>query len=230
MWLSILQFSLPSRRSGHEVTLVAVLRRLDVAVHCRCETPGQVCAFLEQAPRARAHHIYAHHAVLVHLDVGAPLVPRALRCRHPRLERGLDARDALQCSRQGVADAVVGGRSPSSTGAGSRVRAGAPRLGERRAGLLVGFVVALHCPLRPRAVVVPRPIAVVGGAVALLPLCHVLVLSTRVRTRVVPYYYHQHQRTIAIILQYWLLMVAFGLVTSIGCFVWAWPPSTTACW
>ena len=49
----------PSRLDdeGHEVTLVAVLRRLDVAVHCRCETQGQVRALLEQAPRAKSTRV-----------------------------------------------------------------------------------------------------------------------------------------------------------------------------
>ncbi len=39
----------PSRLDdeGNEVTLVAVLRRLDAAVHCRRETRGQVRALLE---------------------------------------------------------------------------------------------------------------------------------------------------------------------------------------
>ncbi len=48
----------PSRLDdeGHEVTLVAVLRRLDAAEHCCRETRGQVRPFLEQAPRTRAQH------------------------------------------------------------------------------------------------------------------------------------------------------------------------------
>jgi hypothetical protein len=119
-------------------------------------------AFLEQAPRAaRAHHAYVHQpggAVLVlHLDVGAMLVPRA-PCGVPSPSGSSVAwtarDDAMQCSRQGgVADAVVevGHPHPPAVPAVESVQG---LLGERRAGLLVGFV-TLDYPLRPRAA--PRP-------------------------------------------------------------------------
>jgi hypothetical protein len=81
---------------GHEVVLVTVLRRFDVAVHRRRAARSLGRAPRKQARRARAHHAHVHQpggAVQLHLDVGAPLVPRR---RHPRPQRGLDAWDALK--------------------------------------------------------------------------------------------------------------------------------------
>ena len=72
----------------HEVALVPVLGHFYVALRCRCAARDPVSVHREQARRARAYHAHVHQpggAAHVHLDVGAPLVPWALRRRHPRL-------------------------------------------------------------------------------------------------------------------------------------------------
>ena len=79
---------------GHEVTLVAVLRRLDVAVYRRCAARGHVRAHRKQpghtTPPSTSQVV---PCLCTFINVGAPLVPR--------LKRGLNRHSAASTGRRG---------------------------------------------------------------------------------------------------------------------------------